>query len=92
MILFKRVLLVLFVFSMSSVLLASEKMNDLERLFREGSCPNGNFRDMEIKNLTIKKNANLQGADFTGAKLYNCRFGDANFENSKFVGAEMNNV
>lgn len=45
---------------MVSILFASDKTNDLEKLYREGSCPNGNFRGMEIKNLTIKKKCQFQ--------------------------------
>jgi uncharacterized protein YjbI with pentapeptide repeats len=60
--------------------------------FIEASCEKAVFKDADLTNVRFPKNANLKGADFSGAMLDNANLMEADLTDSLFVKASMNNA
>lgn len=60
--------------------------------FIEASCEQAVFKDAELTNVRFPKNANLKGADFSGAVLDNANMMEADLTGATFVKASLNNA
>ncbi|HUT70756.1 MAG TPA: DUF2169 domain-containing protein [Desulfatiglandales bacterium] len=60
--------------------------------FIEASCEKAVFKDADLTNARFPKNANLRGADFSGAVLDSANLMEADLTDSSFVKARLNNA
>ena len=60
--------------------------------FIEASCENAVFINADLTNARFPQNANLKGADFSGAVLDNANLMEADLTDASFVKASMNNA
>jgi uncharacterized protein YjbI with pentapeptide repeats len=60
--------------------------------FIEASCEKAVFKNADLTNARFVKNANLKGADFSGAVLDNANLMDADLAGASFVKASLNSA